>query len=229
MGPIRILVVDDHALFAETLAARLGNEPDLVVPAVASGADTGLLESVRPDLLLLDHRLGDLDGLELLTEVGRRFPAVRVVMLSAHSEPAAVAEALRRGARAWVPKSTEVAELVRVLRLVCAGGRWLPEELLGPVLEVLLADTDDEPNVLSRLTERERQVLQYTVDGKSRADIARALFLSANTVRTHTQNLLGKLDCHSLLEAVAVARRNGMKPAVPAPEPLLVEPPELDR
>ncbi|HTZ44831.1 MAG TPA: response regulator transcription factor [Jatrophihabitans sp.] len=220
MDPLRILILDDHLLFAETLAARLSDEPGFVLPMpVDRPADVpAAVEAARPDVLLLDYRLGDSDGVEVLDRVLAAAPDLLVAMLSGHGEPATVVEALRRGARAWVLKSTEVTELIRVVRLVAAGGRWLPPELLSPVLERLLDRGEEPPNVLARLTERERQVLQCTMDGKSRADIARALFLSTNTVRTHTQNLLGKLECHSLLEAVALARRNGMVPTVPAPE-----------
>ncbi|MDQ1716325.1 MAG: hypothetical protein QOE71_2435 [Pseudonocardiales bacterium] len=214
METVRILVIDDHPLFAETLAARLGSEPDLVVPAIADGADRalGLIEGEQPSMLLLDYKLGRENGLNVLRAAHRRHPAVKVIMLSATSEAPTVVEAMRCGAKAWVPKSVDSRELIRIIRLVARGGVWLPEECLGPVLERLLVAPDLVSDVLISLTARERQILQCTVDGVSRADIATSLFLSPNTVRTHTQNLLAKLHCHSLLEAVALARRNGMQP-----------------
>lgn len=214
MDTVRILVVDDHPLFAEALAARLSSEPHLVVPAVAEGSDRALslIEGEQPTMLLIDYMLGRESGLNLLRAVHRDYPHIKVIMLSGLSDTPVVVEALRCGAKAWIPKSVDSRELIRIIGLVAGGGSWLPESSLGGVLEQLLSTPERTPDGLAALTARERQILQCTVDGASRADIAAMLFLSPNTVRTHTQNLLGKLECHSLLEAVALARRNGMRP-----------------
>ncbi|GAA2423364.1 response regulator transcription factor [Actinomadura vinacea] len=215
--PIRVLIVDDHALFAEALAARLNREPDLVILPIAAGVRRALALAAteRPQVVVLDMTLGAESGLDVLSRIRERHPEMRVVVLSAMSEVDAIVQAVRFGAVGWLSK-TESADLVaRVIRAAAHHGGWLPPDVLGEVLRRLLED-GPEPNggarLLAELTPREREVLQCMVDGLNRAEIADRLGLSANTVRTHTQNLLAKLDMHSALEAITLAMRAGMKP-----------------
>ncbi|MFS2294453.1 MAG: response regulator transcription factor [Actinomadura sp.] len=220
MQPIRVLIVDDHALFAEALAARLGREPDLVILPIAPDARRALALTAteRPHVLVLDLTLGAENGLEVLDRVRKAHPDVRVVVLTAMSDLDAMVQAVRRGAVGWLEK-TESADLVaRVIRSAARRGGWIPPDVLGEVLRRLLSG-DAEPaagaRLLAGLTPREREVLQCMVDGLGRAEIAERLGLSANTVRTHTQNLLSKLDMHSALEAITFAMRAGMRPSDP--------------
>ncbi|MBX6769931.1 MAG: response regulator transcription factor [Actinomadura rubrobrunea] len=216
MRPIRVLIVDDHALFAEALAARLRREPDLVVLPVARDGRRALALTAteRPHVLVLDLALGAENGLDVLDRVRERHPDVRVVVLSATDEVDAIVQAVRRGAVGYLAK-TESAELVaRVVRGAARRGGWLPPDVLGDVLRRLLdgGAERDGARLPADLTPREREVLQCMVDGLNRAQIAERLGLSANTVRTHTQNLLAKLDVHSVLEAITLAMRAGMRP-----------------
>ncbi|WUI00784.1 response regulator transcription factor [Spirillospora sp. NBC_00431] len=218
MEPIRVLIVDDHALFAEALAARLGREPDLVILPIADDVRRALALTAteRPRVLVLDMTLGGESGLEVLDRVRESDPEVRVVMLTAMSDLDAMVRAIRRGAVGWLEK-TESADLVaQVIRSAARRGGWIPPDVLGEVLRRLLRDggaADDGSRLLAGLTPREREVLQCMVDGLGRAEIAERLGLSANTVRTHTQNLLAKLDLHSALEAITLAMRAGMRPS----------------
>ncbi|MFB4313204.1 response regulator transcription factor [Actinomadura sp. 21ATH] len=215
--PIRVLIVDDHALFAEALSARLGREPDLVVLPVAADARRALALAAteRPHVVVLDVALGPENGLDVLDRLRERHPDVRVVILSALSDVDAIVLAVRRGAIGWLSK-TESADLVaRVIRGAARRGGWLPPDVLGEVLRRLRAGAPEPGGggrLLAELTPREREVLQCMVDGLNRAEIAGRLGLSANTVRTHTQNLLAKLDMHSALEAITLAMREGMRP-----------------
>ncbi|HEU5159429.1 MAG TPA: response regulator transcription factor [Streptosporangiaceae bacterium] len=216
MDPTRVLIVDDHTLFAEALAARLSREPDLVILPIAPDVRRAfaLVTTERPHVLALDLMLGAENGLEVLDHVRDKHPDIRVVVLTAVSDIDTMAQAIRRGAVGWLPK-TESADLVaRVIRSAARRGGWIPPDVLGEVLRRLIAS--DPPSTGSRLlaalTPREREVLQCMVDGFSRAEIAGRLTLSANTVRTHTQNLLAKLDLHSALEAITLAMRAGMRP-----------------
>lgn len=220
MQPIRVLIVDDHALFAEALAARLGREPDLVILPIAPDARRALALTAteRPHVLVLDLTLGAENGLEVLDRVRDAHSDVRVVVLTAMNDLDAMVQAVRRGAVGWLEK-TESADLVaRVIRSAARRGGWIPPDVLGEVLRRLLSG-DAEPTagarLLAGLTPREREVLQCMVDGLGRAEIAERLGLSANTVRTHTQNLLSKLDMHSALEAITLAMRAGMRPNDP--------------
>lgn len=220
MRPIRVLIVDDHALFAEALAARLGREPDLVILPIAGDLRRAraLADTERPDVVVLDMVLGRESGLDVLDHLRDTAPGVRAVMLSALTEIDAVVQAVRRGAVGWLPKAESADLVARVIRDAARQGGWLPPEILGEVLRRLFARAPEPPTeaqLLAALTPREREVLQCMVDGLSRAEIAQRLGLSANTVRTHTQNLLAKLDMHSALEAITLAMRLGMRSGEP--------------
>jgi len=215
MEVIRTLLVDDHPLFAEALAARLGREPDLEVLPFAHdrGRARMLLSTLSPAVVLLDLVLGAESGLALLDEIEERHPDTRVIVLTGVSAADQLVDAVRRGARAWLSKTVDGHQLLRVIRGVFHGECWIPPELLGHVLRQLIAAQPvAESHSLATLTPREHDVLQGAVDGLSKSEIARRLFLSPHTVRTHTQNMLTKLSAHSTLEAVSLARRYGMRP-----------------
>ncbi len=220
MRSIRVLIVDDHALFAEALAARLGAEPDLEVLPVARDVRRAavLIATEAPHVVVLDLVLGEQSGLDALDLLHRRHPEVRVVVLSGITDIEPMVDALRRGAVAWVPKTESADLVVRVVRSAAARGGWIPPDVLGDVLRRLLRPSEPTADVLAGLTPREREVLQGMVDGSGRAEIAARLGLSANTVRTHTQNLLAKIGAHSALEAVTIAMRSGIRPADPGDE-----------
>jgi DNA-binding NarL/FixJ family response regulator len=213
VGDISVLVVDDQALFADALQARLALEPDLGPISVAYSARHAIeqIAATYPAVVILDVVLDDGTGLDLLDDIRSISPESRVVMLTAIGSVDHVVTALSRGARAWLPKTTDIGHLVRVIRGVSRGEAWLAPDLLGRVLTDLTKRTGIQPNPLAALTVREREVLQCLVDGLGRAEIGVRLRVSGNTVRTHSQNLMAKLGVHSTLEAVALARRSGMR------------------
>ena len=210
---ISVLVVDDHRLFAEALQARLLCEPDLRPVAVAyTVAEARARLAAGPDVAVLDVGLGKCSGLDLVEYIRDGRLATKVVMLTAVQSGDAVVTALRAGALAWLSKTVDIGHLVRVIRGVVRGEAWLAPDLLGRVLPDLLAQSAAQPpEPLARLTPREREVLQCLVDGVNRMEMAVRLHVSANTVRTHTQNVMAKLGAHSTLETVAVAQRMGMR------------------
>lgn len=211
MAPIRIAIFDRERTFAEALAARLALEPDLevvqVIQSVQSAVGVAVTEKVN--ILLLDGDLPRNAALSICTEVSGRNYTPRVVILSGFSAAERIAGAVRAGAAAWVNKGTSVEELVRVIYGVQRGESYLPPETIGPVLRLLIEQDDDRhrnDSVFAALTPREREVLFHLASGQGRRDVAEQLHLSANTVRTHLQNLMAKLGVHSSLEAVAWAR-----------------------
>jgi DNA-binding NarL/FixJ family response regulator len=217
MEGIRVLVVDDHRLFAEALAARLATEADLLLLPVASsgGECLAVVAAGRPAVVVLDLMLAEESGLDVLDRLRADHPAVKVIMLTAVQDVDSVVAAVRHSADAWLPKTASVDELARVIRGVVRGEGWIPPELLGPVLRRLSRPDPEPRDTFAALTDREREVLQCLVDGLSRAEIARRLFVSTNTVRTHTQNVLSKIGRHSVLEAVSFALRSGLRPSNP--------------
>ncbi|MFE7186869.1 LuxR C-terminal-related transcriptional regulator [Streptomyces erythrochromogenes] len=241
MVRIRVLVVDDHRIFAESLAAALAAEPDVDVSAAGSGPaalrclERAVAEGRRFDVLLVDADLGAVagavpaqrepgagpppsgsDGIALVAGVRVTHPGVRTVVLAERDDPRRAALALQAGASGWVAKDCSLSRLLAVIRGVLREETHLPPALLTGVLRELTAarkHRTDSERLVESLTPREHEVLRCMVAGLGRKDVAARLFLSPHTVRTHMQNVLGKLGVHSTLAAVALARRAGVRPA----------------
>ena len=208
---ISLFVIDQERTFADALAARLEAEEDVeVVIAVHQLAPApSLIVGRHADVVLLDADLPGDAANHLCEELSERAEAPRVVMLSRGSEAGRIADSVRAGAAAWVRKGESLAHLLRVIRGVAAGETWLPPAEMGAVLRLLLAEHEQQresDRLLASLTPREREVLACLAEGAGRRDVAERLHLSANTVRTHLQNLMAKLGVHSTLEAVALTR-----------------------
>ncbi|WP_037902527.1 LuxR C-terminal-related transcriptional regulator [Streptomyces sp. NRRL S-350] len=316
MGRIRVLVVDDHRIFAEALAAALAAEPDVEVGAAGSAAaaerameraategrpyDVALIDAdlgsepagaagsgaaggtgavgppgsappvarrrpgpdpvdeVRrrvappvppprrsseppgapvplssappgarpgPDPLRVDHlrpAAPPPDGISLLARLRRAHPGLRAVVLAVADDPHRAARALHAGATGWVAKESSLARLLAVVRGVLRDETHLPPALLTGVIRELTTarrDRTESERLVDTLTPREKQILRCMVAGLGRQAVAERLYLSPHTVRTHMQNVLGKLGVHSTLAAVAVARRAGVSPAEPVAAP----------
>ncbi|MFD5709581.1 LuxR C-terminal-related transcriptional regulator [Streptomyces pharetrae] len=245
MVRIRVLVVDDHRIFAESLAAALAAEPDVEVSAAGSGPaalrclERAAAEGRRFDVLLVDADLGGggpgvrpavaavpaqresgedgaVDGISLVAGVRSAQPGVRIVVLAEKDDPRRAALALQAGASGWVAKDCSLSRLLTVIRGVLRDETHLPPALLTGVLRELTAarrHRTESERLVESLTPREREVLRCMVAGLGRKAVAERLFLSPHTVRTHMQNVLGKLGVHSTLAAVALARRAGVGPA----------------
>jgi DNA-binding NarL/FixJ family response regulator len=214
----RVLIVDDHRSFAEALALRLSAEPDLVVVGtVTVAADVeACVADVQPDIVLLDAELGRGDGIAIAHRLRTTSPTVSSIIVTFRDDAATACAAVRSGAVGFVAKDVALDDLLAAVRAVGRGERWIQPRLLGAVLDELArhpGTLSEDQRRIAALSDRERDVLQHLVHGKDRATIARELFLSTNTVRTHTRNLLAKLDVHSSLEAVALALRAGMRPS----------------
>ncbi|MFR9728211.1 LuxR C-terminal-related transcriptional regulator [Saccharopolyspora sp. MS10] len=213
---LRLLMVDDHLMLTEALSARLSEAGDLWVVGRCATDDPRLpamVDRLRPDVVTLDVAPVGNTG-DLVHEVLARRPATRVVVLTGGLDAQRAADAARAGATGWVPKECGVEELTTVLRGVSRGHAWFPPELLGEVLlrlreDVARAGRRDGP--LDVLSDRERDVLRGMVEGKRGSLIAEELRISAETVRTHTRSILGKLRVHSQLEAVSVAAAAGLR------------------
>lgn len=211
VAPIRIVILDRERTFAEALAGRLALEADLTVVDVTQSVRSamGVVVTDRADVLLLDGDLPDDAAFTLCAEMSSRRDTPQVIMLSDSSEPERIIRALRAGAAAWVYKGESVEQLLLVIRGVERGETYLPPPAVGPVLRLLLEQRGGQNRsdpLLAALTPREREVLFHLAKGSGRRDVAERLHVSSNTVRTHLQNLMGKLGVHSSLEAVAMAR-----------------------
>jgi DNA-binding NarL/FixJ family response regulator len=210
---ISVLIIDQERTFADALAARLDAEDDVAVVAAVHPRTPGqcLIPGRHADVILLDADLADSAASRLCEEETRREEPPSVIMLSRSSEPDRIVAAVRAGAAAWVRKDQSLDYLLQVIRGAAQGETWLPPAETGNVLRLLLDAQDDKrenDRLLASLTPRERQVLACLAEGAGRRDVAERLHLSANTVRTHLQNLMAKLGVHSTLEAVALTREH---------------------
>jgi DNA-binding NarL/FixJ family response regulator len=209
---LRVLIVDDHRVFAEAIASRLEVEADLRVVGQANTAAQALdaVETLDPDVVLMDVELGGDDGIDLASRLRASYPSLAIIVVSFLTDPVRVGEAVRAGAAGWVTKDAPTEELLGAIRGVAVGESWIPPRLLTGVLRDLLTTrrlVDEDEERLGRLTPRERSVLDMMADGLDRSAIAERMFLSTNTVRTHVQNIFAKLHVRSSLEAVALALR----------------------
>ena len=209
-----MLVVHGQAGFGDAVAARLRREADLdVLDAVTRPPRALALVAARQvDSVVLDWDLSD-GAAELAGLLGELDRPPVLVVLGGTTHPGDIADALRAGARAWLPKSASVDLLLEALRCTRRGESWLPGAVLGPLLDHLLVQqSEPDAGPLDVLTDRELDVLRCMVAGLDQSAIAAQLFLSPNTVRTDRRRTLAKLGVHTSLEAVFVARRAGLKP-----------------
>lgn len=217
MEPIRLLLADDHLMVTEALATRLSAAPDVWVAGRCAATDPNLMaivKGVRPDVVAIEAApfgAGIGNVIERLTATQ---PGVRVVILSADRNVVHAVAAARAGAAAWVAKEQDAALFDEVIRGVCRGYSWFPPEMLGEIVRVLRAEASQARagDELAVLSSREREVLRAMMTGRRGRQIASELHISADTVRSHTQNIYAKLDVHTRLEAVSVARAAGLEP-----------------
>jgi two-component system NarL family response regulator len=213
-GPLRVVIVHGQPAFAEALQERLSAEPDIDVVGTAADSRTALaaVTRLKPDLVMIDPHLGSEDGLAVGAQLREIAPGIVLVAVTGVDDPRAAMRAVRMGVRAWVTMDMGVDFLLAAVRAAPYGDSWFPPALLGRMLPLIArpeANRYDE--LLAELTDRERQILECMIDGLDRRAIARRLQLSANTVRTHVQRVLAKLQVHSSLEAVALALTAGLR------------------
>jgi DNA-binding NarL/FixJ family response regulator len=212
---IRVAIIDDHRVFAEALATRLSTEPDLEVVGTAGSSVEALELTSRSgiDVVALDLDLGGEDGLEVGRQLRDRLPDIGIVIVTGRVDDSRVAEAVQMGIRGWVGKQAPAESLLNALRGAARGETHLPAAMLTRALVSLSqspSSSTPEIDALSNLTARELDVLRCLLEGRSRNEIGSMLHISPNTVRTHVQSILHKLNVHSALTAVAFARRAGV-------------------
>lgn len=198
---IRIVLADDEQLTRQAIEALLNLEPDLtVVAGVPDGAAAlAAVAEHQPDVLVVDHEMPVLDGLAVLDRIARAHPGVRAVMLTRHARPGVLRQALSSGAKGFLAKTAPASLLAEVIRRVHSGLRYVdPEFAADAIAEV------DCP-----LTERELDVLRLVDDSTTATEIARAMHLSAGTVRNYTSSAMAKLGARSRGQAARIARDHG--------------------
>jgi two-component system response regulator NreC len=210
-----IVLADDHHVVRQGLKALLEAEPDLqIVGECSDGLETvQLVESLKPDILLLDLMMGGINGLEVIRQVCKRTPTVSVIILSMYGNQGYVVEALRGGAKAYVLKECTAEELVRAIHEVVSGRHYLSSSLSERVIEGYIKKPEvtglDSYDVL---TPREREVLHLAAHGNTSAEIATRLFISRRTVEIHRANVMRKLGLHNQTQLLRYALQRGILP-----------------
>jgi two-component system, NarL family, response regulator LiaR len=214
-GIIRVLVVDDHDLFRTGLATMLAAQPDIDVVAQASGGRMGvrLAGELRPDVVLMDLRMPDLEGPEATREILEEAPGTAVVALTVLSGEAAGAAAMEAGACGFLAKDTPIDHVAVAVRAAAQGAAWLSPHAAEVVLRRLRRRAlkhDSEFDQAKDLSERELDVLRLIAQGKENNEIADALQISPRTAKNHVSNILAKLGVPSRVQAAIYAVRRGL-------------------
>ncbi len=212
---INIILADDHQVVRKGLKALLSAEQDFnIVGEAGDGLETvKLVEQLQPDVLILDLMMAGINGLEVTRQLNKKNPRTGIVILSMHSNEAYVLEALRSGARAYILKESPPEELVRAIREVSSGRRYLSSPLTERAIEAYTQRTEVKPmDPYEQLTTREREILQLTAQGRTNAEIAARLYISPRTVETHRTNLMRKLELHNHAQLIQFAIQHGIIP-----------------
>ncbi|MBW8796752.1 MAG: response regulator transcription factor [Streptomyces sp.] len=211
---IRVLVVDDEALIRTGFTHILETADDIeVVAAVAGGQALRTVRELRPDVVLLDIRMPDVDGLTILSDLRRMPQAPVVAMLTTFDTDEYVATALRSGAAGFLLKDTDPEQLPHLVRTLAEGGTVLSSKVTRLVVGGYLDNSVREPGAVrltARLTERERAVLVLMAEGLANTEIGERLHLSTGTIKGHVANVLGKLRVSSRVQAALIAERAGL-------------------
>ena len=207
---IRVLVVDDHAILRDGIRSLLESQEDIIVVGEAGdGSEAiGLVDKLLPDIVLMDISMPRTNGLDATRSIKERSPQVKVLILTQHDNREYIAPALGAGASGYVLKRSGRREMLNAIRQVHEQGAYLTgnitQEVLHEYAQVNRGSKDDEQH----LTERERQVLQLIVEGKSNKEIGLKLRISPKTVSVHRTNIMTKLDVQNTVELIRFAANN---------------------
>jgi DNA-binding NarL/FixJ family response regulator len=195
--------VDDHPLLREGIAAIINNQPDMtLVASVATGAD-GIksFNDLLPDVTLVDLRLPDLSGIEVIIAIRAQNPGARLIVLTTFEGDVEIQRALKAGASGYLLKNMPSKQIVDTVRAVHAGKRVIPPQIASQIAEHLAEDS---------LSPREREVLGHVAEGNRNRDIAELLHISEETVKVHLKHVMEKLGASDRTQAVAIAVRRGI-------------------
>ncbi len=207
---VKVLLVDDHTLVRAGLRKILETEPDVLITGeVADG--TAALEELgrqRADAVVLDLTMPGMDGFALLAEARRRWPEIKLIVLTMHDDPEHAARAIREGADGYLLKDSAAQDLMAAIRAVMEGRSWYSEPVQRALSKLMRGDTTARP--VDKLTARELEVLKLVARGLSTKEIASQLSIGARTVETHRANLMRKLELRSVALLTQFALREGL-------------------
>ena len=214
MGPLHVLIADDHPLCRKGMRALLTTAPDFTVGGEATTGQEAieLAGSLQPDVILMDLQMPGMNGVEATRQILHTSPHIRILIVTLFEDDASVFAALRAGARGYVLKDAQEEEMLRAIRAVGSGEAIFSAAIATRLIEYFAASRPAvAKDLFPTLTEREREILQLLARGSSNSDIARHLSLSAKTVSNYISNIYGKLQVTDRTQAVIRARDAGLE------------------
>lgn len=204
--PLRLLIADDHPAIIDAVARFIEDEDDIELIGTAGDGEQALrlIEERNPDVAVLDIRMPQFGGIEILRRVGTQGRVPRVILYTGYPERGLLLESIDVGARGFLLKESPLHDLMRAIRIVAAGGTYIDPVLAGVLAGPLV------PDRLSSLTKREREILRLLADGMQNNEVGKALSISPLTVKTHVKNAMEKLEADTRTEAVANALRQSL-------------------
>jgi DNA-binding NarL/FixJ family response regulator len=209
-----IMLVDDHKMVSEVLSALLEREADMEVVAIADNGREAisLAREVKPDIIVMDVSMPELNGIEACRRIMAETPKSRIIVLSMHAEREYVVEAVKAGARGYIQKMSAFKTLVGAIRSVQENNVYFDPKITGIIMKDYIEHLNEPgaPNEQSSLSSREREVLQSITEGKSTKEIAFTLDISAKTVETHRRQIMKKLKLSNVADLTRYAIREGI-------------------
>lgn len=209
----RILIAEDHRIVRDGLRALIDKEKDLEVAGMADNGRQALrmARKLKPDVVIMDISMPELNGIDATCQIVDEVPGVKVIALSMHSNKQLIQGMLRAGAAGYLLKESAFEELIKAMRMVCAGKKYLSPDVTDIVLrDYLNAPNDNGYPKKPGLTLREREVLQLIAEGCATREIAGRLNISLKTVESHRSKIMDKLGLHTVAELTKYAVRNGI-------------------
>jgi len=209
---IKVLIAEDHVMVRQGFLVLLNAQPDIeVIGEAADGNEMiELAENLRPDVVLADISMPNLNGIEATKIIRQRFPNMPVIIITIHTSSSYVIRALRNGARGYVVKNDDFQHVIQAIKTVSLGQRYLSGQVSEQIIDAVIAGTSLDYNLDERISIREREILQLIAEGNTNSQIAKKLVISARTVETHRTNLMRKLDLNSQIDILRYAIQHGI-------------------
>lgn len=214
---IRIVIADDHGLFRELLRITLRREGSIKIvgEAVNIRQTIDLISELKPDIVLLNSTMPEMDGIEVFPEIREKNQNTKTLMLTANKDEATIFKALKGGAKGYLSKDTSISNLIKAIQAVHKGELWVERKLMAKFLEgEAIADSrrEGQAGKLKKvITAREKEVLRLLTTGRTNKEIAKALFISEKTVKSHLNSIFKKLNVTRRLQAILYAINRGLK------------------
>lgn len=212
MDKIKVMIVDDHKMFAESLAALIAMKDDIEILSVVNSGMKAIekSESLKPDIVLMDIEMEDLNGLMTIRKIKEKCSNIEFIILTMHSDEEYVIEAVKAGTKGYVLKESSSSQVYDAIKSVSQGKRYFDVSVSHKVIENLTYKNDEMRKNIKEsdlLSGREIEVLKMIAEGYTNKEISEKLFISPHTTRNHIKNIFFKLQCHTRTKAVAEGRK----------------------